>query len=102
VSESKEEKVLKSLEEIGFRLTSLEAAVSRDRLSKAATDLFEACKVALRQIEDLDESLNQPSHEVVGWHLNGETEPIESFFHDNDLGAAEKLRAAIQKAEMES
>jgi hypothetical protein len=64
----------------------------------ALPDLIAACEMAIKQIESLDDVLNQSGHEVIGWHLNGDTEPIASFFHDNDIGAVERLRAAIAKA----
>jgi hypothetical protein len=67
-------------------------------LIAAAPDLLAACEAAIEQIEALDDVLNQSGHEVIGWHLNGDTEPIASFFQDNDIGAVEKLRAAIAKA----
>jgi hypothetical protein len=64
----------------------------------ALPDLLAACELAIKQIEALDDVLNQSGHKVIGWHLNGDTEPIASFFHDNDIGAVEKLRSAIAKA----
>lgn len=71
-------------------------------LIAAAPELLEACAAAIEQIEALDTVLNQSAHEVIGWHLNGEAEPIASFFEDNDIGAIAKLRAAIAKAKGES
>ncbi len=61
--------------------------------------LVEACKLALRQISDLDSVLNQPNHHVIGWHLNGDHEPVARFFADNDYGALDALTQALAQAE---
>jgi hypothetical protein len=68
------------------------------RLIAAAPELLAACKAALYQIQELDDVLNHSGHDVVGWHLNGESEPVSTFFTDSDKGAAEKLIAALAKA----
>ena len=69
-----------------------------DRLRATNEKLLDACKVALRQIGSLDDELNHPCHYVIGWHLNGQSESVTSFFDDNDFGATELLRAAIADA----
>lgn len=74
-------------------------ATENARLRSANAKLVEACRIALKQIHDLDDELNMPGHYVIGWHLNGQSEPVTSFFEDNDHGAAELLRAAIAEAE---
>ena len=67
-------------------------------LITAAPELLTACITALKQIQDLDSALNHKNHSVAGWHLNGELEPVENFFNENDCGAVEKLTNAICKA----
>ena len=69
------------------------------RLIAAAPDLLDACKVALKQLLDLNEDLNQPNLDVMGWHANGAPQSAASFFEDNDHGAIEILEAAIAAAE---
>lgn len=60
-----------------------------------ARALVEAAQLALKQIVDLDEVLNQAGHEVYGWHYNGSPEPASNFFEENDCGAIAALRAAL-------
>jgi hypothetical protein len=75
--------------EIGIAIQEIEALVEQRNA------LLAACKTALRQINDLDETLNQPNHQVYGWHYNGESEPATSFFESNDYGAVGELEDAI-------
>lgn len=68
----------------------------------AAAVMLAALRVALKQIEDLDDVLNQPGHDVYGWHMNGAPEPVGNFFTENDHGAVETIRAAIAAGEKET
>ena len=64
-------------------------------IAERAEGLRAAAELALKQITDLDDVLNQPNHEITGWHLNGCTEPAANFFRDNDHGAVKAIRAAL-------
>jgi hypothetical protein len=67
-----------------------------------ARELLEALQLAVKQITDLDEVLNQSGHEVIGWHLNGDTENVTNFFAENDHDAVAVAEKAIKHARGES
>ena len=68
-------------------------------LFAAAPDMLAALKLALKQIKETQDALLGQGLQVAGWHLNGDLEPVESFFSDSDCGAVEAIEAAIAKAE---
>ena len=62
-------------------------------------DMLAALKLALKQIKETQDALVGQGLQIAGWHLNGDLEPVESFFSDSDCGAVEAIEAAIAKAE---
>ena len=68
-------------------------------LYTAAPDMLVALKLALKQIKETQDALVGQGLQIAGWHLNGDLEPVESFFSDSDCGAVEAIEAAIAKAE---
>lgn len=65
------------------------------RLIAAAPDLLVACEKAERVLDALFSFYGQ-GLEVVNWHLNGDTEPLDNFIDDNSDGTElELLRTAI-------
>jgi hypothetical protein len=67
------------------------------RIKDAAQDLLSACEAAKTELENLWAFYGKSLH-VVGWHLNGDHEPLDRFFEDSNVDAVEKLSAAIVKA----
>jgi len=76
-------------------LTELEKPKQLTELEK---ELLEALELAMKQIKELDDVLNNENHAVVGWHLNGDHEPVSTFFEDSDFNAIEIGEKAIAKA----
>lgn len=62
-------------------------------------DMLAALKLALKQIKETQDALLGQGLQIAGWHLNGDLEPVDVFFSDNDCGAVEAIEAAIAKAE---
>lgn len=65
----------------------------------AAPDMLVALKLALKQIRDTEDALTGRGLQIAGWNLNGDLEPVESFFSNSDCGAVEAIESAIAKAE---
>jgi hypothetical protein len=68
------------------------------RLIAAAPELLEALIKAKHYIEAL-ESYYGKGLEVLGWHQNGDTIPLDRFFEDNTDGTEmDAVKAAISRA----
>lgn len=52
----------------------------------------EALNLALQELEALW-SFYGEGLEVANWHRNGDLEPLDHFFDDNNFGALEALRS---------
>lgn len=78
--------------------TMRDEALANAKLFRAAPDLLLALKLALKQIEDVESVLNDHNLQVYGWHMNGAPESAATFFDQNNCGAVEVGRAAIERA----
>lgn len=68
---------------------------SRDEEVK---ELREALKEIITMFEDLDGVLFHHNHSVVGWHLNGDHEPIMNFVADYvDYEEIEKAKQLLKE-----
>jgi len=45
------------------------------------------CNEANRRLTEITEELYGQGFDIVGWHLNGEVEPLDSWFDDNEWSA---------------
>ena len=76
----------------------MDESLSNATLIAAAPELLEALQTVTRQYNDLLDSLYGKNIGVVGWHLNGDHEPFDTFIDDNDEGGLELAEKAINKA----
>ena len=61
--------------------------------------LLAALTLARAQLGDLFDVMYGSNLQIYGWHLNGDPEPVDSFFDDNlDADILETLDAIIAKA----
>lgn len=63
-----------------------------DMLRKALRELVEL-------VEDIDDTLFQHNYSIVGWHLNGEQEPIMNFVADFDMDILTKAKSLLKTEE---
>ncbi len=47
-------------------------------------------------IEDIDDTLFHYNYSIVGWHLNGEHEPIMNFVADFNMSALTKAKELLK------
>lgn len=77
------------------------ARVGQDKanaqLIAEAPAMLEALKVAEAELAALWSFYGQDLR-VQGWHLNGDAEPLDRFFEENDQGALKAVRTAISRA----
>ncbi len=50
-------------------------------------------------IEDIDDTLFHYNYSIVGWHLNGEHEPIMNFVADFDMDILTKAKSLLKTEE---
>jgi hypothetical protein len=64
-----------------------------------AKALIDELKRLLAFVEDVDNTLFHHNHAVVGYHLNGDHEPIMDFVTDMDYEAINAARETIKRLE---
>jgi hypothetical protein len=91
--------MVRSLED---EIDALKSAIVSAKLSHATrdydaalTDMIAKAQKCADAFENLTSVLYGKGHEVLGWHLNGDTEPLDSFFDDNTSDEIAELRDAI-------
>lgn len=72
-----------------------EAEAERDRLRALVGEMVEHIETLLLERRNIDEALNQPPHSVIGWHLNGDPEPVSTFFEENVEPDVEENTSAL-------
>lgn len=53
---------------------------------------------ASKLLKEIDDTLFHHNHDIVGWHLNGDVEPIMNFVATYDMEAIEEIEQLIAKA----
>jgi uncharacterized protein (UPF0335 family) len=72
-----------------FRRTPEDAANQVALLHAKVESLQSALTEANRRLKEVADELCGQGFEVLGWHLNGAPEPLDSWFEDNDWGPVE-------------
>lgn len=62
-------------------------------------ELLVALRLAVKQMHDIEDSMLGQGLQIIGRHLNGNSEAVDRFFADNDSGAVEIAETAIANAE---
>lgn len=76
-----------------------ESVAKRNKpIIKAAPEMFEALKDAYKELDALWDVLYGKNMTVNNWHLNGDTEPVDSFFDSNSCDALNSIKSAIESA----
>lgn len=101
VSSDKTERSIVSIQTICTINTlwaSKEEVKANSLLISKAPEMLEMLKRALQTLKDIDSTLAHHNHDVIGWHLNGDSEPIMSFFNGMDMGVIQDAEELIKSA----
>ena len=75
-----------------------EESKANARLISCAPEMLNALIKSYKELSALWDCLYGQNMSVVGWHLNGDREPLDNFFEDNCQNALEELKSVIEKA----
>lgn len=69
--------------------------------AKIFDELFEVNRLNVETIKEIREMLFGKNFEVLGWHLNGSTEAMDTWFYENDWAPIETdiCKNAIRKVD---
>lgn len=66
-------------------------------LTELEKEMMEMLERLTATLTDIDRTLFHHNHSVVGWHLNGDLEPIMNFVSDFDMDSLSESSKLIEK-----